>query len=681
MPLVSRNISALFNGVSQQPPPTRHSSQWEAQVNARSSVADGVMKRPPFQHVAKIATTPTSAAYIHTINRDTAERYVVTITNGDLVVHGIDGTSKTVAFPNGKTYLNATSPKSDFAVITVADYTIIANKTVTVAMEAGLSGGTYKGAKQLFSDLPTTGNVDGDLWEITGDPSSDYDTFYVKYNATKAVWEETLKNGIPYRLDAATMPHLLVREANGSFTFKRATWDDRLVGDTLSAPNPSFVGNKIKTIFFHRDRLGLAVDEGVVLSETSSYFNFFRVSATVLADTDPIDVTASHVKVSIIDNVVPFNKALLLFSGLTQFVLHSNDLPLSLRTIVIDSATDFEVSPGVSPVGVGANVYFAVPRGANIGVYEYYVDTNNVQHDANDATAHVPRYIPKNTYKFAVADSFDMLLALSSDEPRRIYVYSYFWVGKEKVQSSWSYWELPTSDTVLNIDFIEGTLYAVISRADGTYLDKLQLSGDEAEASMGFVVHLDRRARLTGTYDSVADKTTWTLPYSDSGSMQAVLSGDFPGRKGEIITTTRPSNTTIEATGNYSTGQVYVGRVYEQRLQFSTQYLREIRGDNEVSVVDGRLQLRTMSITYAQTGYFRAEVSKAGREPASYVFTGKVLGSYVLGTPPVRDGTFRFSVGGRNLDTTITLINDSPYPSRFLSADWEALYTARAKRV
>lgn len=155
MPLVSHNIPSLFNGVSQQPAATRHSSQSEVQVNARSSVADGVMKRPPFQHVAKLSSSPTTAAHVHTINRDTSERYVVTITNGDLTVHGIDGTAKTVAFPDGKAYLNAAAPRSDFAVITVADHTIICNKTVTVAMGAALSGGTYKGAKQLFADLPT----------------------------------------------------------------------------------------------------------------------------------------------------------------------------------------------------------------------------------------------------------------------------------------------------------------------------------------------------------------------------------------------------------------------------------------------------------------------------------------------------------------------------------------------
>lgn len=681
MPLVSHNIPSLFNGVSQQPAATRHSSQSEVHVNARSTVADGVMKRPPLQHVAKISNSPTSAAYVHTINRDAAERYVVTITNGDLVVHGIDGTAKTVAFPNGKAYLSAAAPKSDFTVITVADHTIIVNKTVVVAMGAALSGGTYKGAKQLFSDLPTTGNVDGDLWEITGDPSSDYDTFYVRYSAAKAVWEESLKNGIPYQFDASTMPHLLVREADGSFTFKRATWDNRLVGDTLSAPNPSFVGSKIKTVFYHRDRLGLTADEGVVLSETGGYFNFFRASATTLSDTDPIDVTASHIKVSVIDNVVPFNKALLLFSGLTQFLLHSNDLPLSLSTIVIDSATEFEVVREVTPVGAGSNVYFAVPRGEHIGVYEYYVDTNNVQNDASDVTAHVQAYVPKNAFKFAVAESFDTLLVLSSEKPNRVYVYSFFWVGKDKVQSSWSYWELAATDTILNVDFIEGTLYAVISRADGTYLEKMQLSGDAAETAMGFVVHLDRRLRLTGTYNSSTDKTTWVLPYAESGTMQVVLSENFATRKGEIITTTRPSSTAIEATGNYSGGQVYVGRRYEKRVQLSTQYLREQRGTNEVAVVDGRLQLRTFSITYAKTGYLRAEVAKAGRESATYVFTGKVLGSYTLGTPPIVDGTFRFSVGGRNLGTTITLINDSPYPSRLLSGDWEAFYTARAKRV
>jgi hypothetical protein len=54
-------------------------------------------------------------------------------------------------------------------------------------------------------------------------------------------------------MDGATLPHVLVREADGSFTFKAATWDKRRCGDGgQDRPDPSFIGKQIQDIVFHR---------------------------------------------------------------------------------------------------------------------------------------------------------------------------------------------------------------------------------------------------------------------------------------------------------------------------------------------------------------------------------------------------------------------------------------------
>ena len=47
MPLVSRTIPNLVQGVSQQPEVLRLSSQATSQINGFSSVVEGLKKRPP----------------------------------------------------------------------------------------------------------------------------------------------------------------------------------------------------------------------------------------------------------------------------------------------------------------------------------------------------------------------------------------------------------------------------------------------------------------------------------------------------------------------------------------------------------------------------------------------------------------------------------------------------------
>ena len=75
MGLVSDSIPNLIQGVSQQPHALRSPSQLDAQENCFSSPVEGLVQRPPTEHVAVISTTPYTSALIHTINRTVAPAY------------------------------------------------------------------------------------------------------------------------------------------------------------------------------------------------------------------------------------------------------------------------------------------------------------------------------------------------------------------------------------------------------------------------------------------------------------------------------------------------------------------------------------------------------------------------------------------------------------------------------
>ena len=135
MSLVSRTIPNLVQGVSQQPEVLRLSSQAGEQINGFSSVVEGLKKRPNTKHVAKLSNSAFNNAFIHTINRDANERYVVVVSNGSIAVYDIDGNSKTVVNQtNATNYLTSSNPRQDFVCMTVADFTFIVNKTKTTAM-------------------------------------------------------------------------------------------------------------------------------------------------------------------------------------------------------------------------------------------------------------------------------------------------------------------------------------------------------------------------------------------------------------------------------------------------------------------------------------------------------------------------------------------------------------------
>lgn len=132
MSLVNQKISNLLNGVSQRPATQRQPSQAVEQINGLSSLARGVMKRPPSQHVGQLTSVVTGwdDAFIHIINRDENERYHVVVANGAVqVFDAILGASIPVVAPGGSNYL-VDSPGKGFRAVTVGDTTIIVNRGI-----------------------------------------------------------------------------------------------------------------------------------------------------------------------------------------------------------------------------------------------------------------------------------------------------------------------------------------------------------------------------------------------------------------------------------------------------------------------------------------------------------------------------------------------------------------------
>ena len=137
MPLITRSIPNLIGGVSQQPEILRLENQATEQVNDFSGVVEGLKKRPPTAHVSKISSSTLTNAFIHTINRDANERYIVVISDGFITVYTVSGTSKNVVMQtNASNYLTSSNPRGEFKALTVNDYTYILNTSKTVAMDS-----------------------------------------------------------------------------------------------------------------------------------------------------------------------------------------------------------------------------------------------------------------------------------------------------------------------------------------------------------------------------------------------------------------------------------------------------------------------------------------------------------------------------------------------------------------
>ncbi len=87
-----------------------------------------------------------------------------------------------------------------------------------------------KDTVQRFTDLPTV-SPNGYVVEVKGDDDTDFDNYYVKFVTNnggafeEGQWEETVEAGIPFKFNYGTMPHVLIRQADGDFRFARVDGD------------------------------------------------------------------------------------------------------------------------------------------------------------------------------------------------------------------------------------------------------------------------------------------------------------------------------------------------------------------------------------------------------------------------------------------------------------------------
>jgi hypothetical protein len=807
MPLISSSIPNLINGVSQQPAALRLASQCEQMVNCMPSPVEGLKKRPPSQHIAKLFSGSAGAGCPFTtiVDRDGTIQFLVLILDNDIKVFGLDGSTKTVAKPDGTSYLNITGePSAVFRVASVADYTFIVNREKTAAMAATTSptwgtksmvfiksadyattysitvnattvtettanaGGTVpstvaialalrnslatalgagwtitasdyivrivkddgtdyalgssdtrigtatvpiKGTVDTISDLPTKAEH-GFIVKILGSAASGADDYYVKFVTTAGsgfghgIWQETVAPGITYLFDAATMPHVLIRNNDGTFTFQKFTWAGRLAGDAITAPNPSFIGATIQNVNLFRNRLALLADENVIMSAADAYDRFWPESVQTVVDSDPIDLSAGSRKINLLTSSLAFADVLLIFSRNGQFRLSGGNAvaaSLTPKTATITQITAFEMSNTVDPVIVGRTMYFSVPRGEYGGLREFFLpDASGPVPTSEEVTAAVPRFLPSNLSNLVATAAEEAVYAVSKDQPRRVYLYKFLFQGDDKLQSAWSYWEFNAGKSLIGADLVDSDLYVVVQYSDGVYLEQIVTHPETVDAGTTVEMLVDRKvteascAVALTTPSGLDTQSTITLPYpiNTSTSNMAVVGRFFAGNSlmhgqvVQILSSTAAGgaggNGTLTVRGDLTGAKFFVGELYDMLYEFSTQYLKEQPPGGGMAVISGpKLQLRTWTMLFDKSSSFSIKVTPRGRDTMTYPYTGFEIGDQEisLGELAIRTSKFRVPVMAQNIEAKIEVVSSSPLPCRLQSAEWEGFYHTRAARL
>lgn len=533
---------------------------------------------------------------------------------------------------------------------------------------------------ETISNLPTAA-FNGFIVKIVGDNGDNSDDYYVKFvtndgsSTGVGTWKECPCPDIKYHPLPETMPHAIVRESDSTFTFKRLDWTDRRSGDESTAKTPSIFGQKIAEIFTHKGRLAFLAGDKSIYSDTEDIFSLFKKTVITSLDTDPIDV-GSNSKMVLLKHTLPYDGDLLLFSPSSIFTIKGGDV-FSNATVTLDLTMEYPCSSLCKPISVGSTGMFVFEDGGYSGLYEIYTTSSYVV-SARNITEQIPCYLPANIFKMAGNTTNNLVCLLSLNTPKSIYVYNYYYTSDTKVQSAWHKWEFDTAEKILNVDFIDNWLYLTIQYSDGIYLEKMNCTQKQEDADLGFLVHLDRKLKVTGTYDSETETTTYTLPYVVDTDLLNVVNTD----NGFLLDFEFDSNTNkILIEGDYT--NLIIGLPYTSYWELGTIYKKQETSSGGFQTIEGLLMLKDLELAYSNSGYFDIQVEPlyTVQNPSHYICTCTDLGtnSAILGKVSIDSGVFLIPVLAKNEEVNISITNASYLPSTFSSITWLGELNIRGK--
>jgi len=562
------------------------------------------------------------------------------------------------------------------------------NTVFSIAVETDRAGDgdsilAIKDRVQDFSDLPNKGPV-GFVVTVAGSPTDGFDDYWVKLDKPdgndandSVVWKECPKPDISIAFDSTTMPHTLVRNNDGTFTFKRATWVQRKVGEFED--DPSFIGATINDAVFSRARLGFLCNESIVMTRPGEFFDFWRTTLTAVLDDDPIDVSGTSDNVAIFKYAVSFAEDLYLFADQSIHRLTAGDL-LTPSNVALPVAATAQVNLSLQPVPLTKSIIFAGSGKAYGDMRELFTAPDTDESVNASISDHAPGYLPTTFERITASDSVNMAFAYSAGVNAPAYVYQYFWSGNEKLQAAWHKWTLPTGTEVLGSVFFDDELHLVLRRGTTLFLEKMSCAANLFDSGKDWMIRMDRRILSTSLTPTVSGSNrVFTLPYSATGVEVYRWGGDTHGLPATVVS--RSGNMITVPLAELP---VVFGIPFTSYLQFSRIYMREQRGDREVIVQASHLRLRRMWFHVDNTATLTAYVQPYIDGPIfSKTFTS--LSSNDAAFDPNKiilgRGAFTLPVKARSDRAKIWVESTTHLPDCITGAEWEGDYDIRARRV
>ena len=526
------------------------------------------------------------------------------------------------------------------------------------------------------------------------------DNHYVKFFGNndkdgEGTWEECAKPGRKIRLKRSKMPVLLIRTADGNFrlteldgssytvqtangpqTSSVPQWDDALVGDDVTNPEPSFIGKNINKLLFFRNRFAILADENIVMSRPGDFTNFFAKSAIQLIASDPIDISASSEYPAILFDGIQTNTGLVLFSKSQQFMLTTDSDVFSPTTAKINALSTYNFNSASNPISLGTTLGFL----DNAGKFSRFFEMAQVQREGEpqviEQSAVVSRLFEKDL-KLISNSRENSVIFFSEEGTNTLYGYRYFDQIQERKLASWFKWTL--TGTIQYHCMQDDNLFVVVRNNNKDQLLKYAIKMDSNTFALAENrVHLDHLMSVSGwSYSATTGKSTKAKPTGLESSAQLaaydVDAGNNLGRYGLI--TINGSN--LELDGDWSGETFLIGYQYTMEVKIPTIYYLTQSGESWRADTRAHTVIHRVKFGFGPTGIYETTLTRTGRTDYTEVFEIASANQYSANTGAIVDDNFlrTIPIYDRNINAALTIKSTHPAPATIHNMTWEGVYT------
>lgn len=502
--------------------------------------------------------------------------------------------------------------------------------------------------------------------------------YYLRYSDTLQGWFETRPpSGTTDVVNPIKLPLVLEVDESGTWTLTQLTLDKRKTGDDISNPQPSFADQTINDLFIFNNRLGFLSTNKISLSKIDDYASFYKTSNASVLQSDRVDISADVTEASNskLNYAIPFESAIMLFGERAQFKLQTT-AGFDVTKTTLRTSTEYTMSDKCPPLNLGSSIYFPVTRDAYSGLYDLS-RKDGVGITAEEATHHIATYIKGVITEMTYSSTENMLFVRTAEEKRTIYIQNRYVRQTVLEQNAWHKWTV--SNDILSIIVSGPYLYISMIDTDGFTIinNRIDLSLKRlvptASTTIDFVPTLDNRKLFTQgstiTWDNIF------VGYFVGLSQITDLVG--VNDRGQVFKGWVAINAALVGE------PLWVGFPVNFLYQFSEQVPAANDGERRTVYQYGRLTLRSMRLSYKNTGKFEVKIVPTARVAYTTYFTGITLGTIeaLMGKIPITTGVFKFPVNGRSSEVIITIESNNPYPCSFSTCEWQGVFTNNSGRM